>query len=77
MFIKIKLKIFLTLDKIGVTMLNLSSLVRIQYSYVFITEILSYESKWVFLFVFVFMGMTGRKLLANLYMCSAYYQNCD
>ena len=41
MFIKIKLKIFLTLDKIGITRVYLS-LIRIQYSYVLVTEILGF-----------------------------------
>lgn len=74
-FIKIKLKIFLTLDKIGIAMFSRSSLIRIQYSYVLVTEILFYEP-WL-LGVFLHMGMRGKKPLADLSKCSAYYQNCD
>lgn len=54
-FIKIKLKIFLTLDKIGITMLYLSSLIRIQYSYILVTEILFHEPRFCFFwFIFVY-----------------------
>ena len=63
-FIKIKLKIFLTLDKIGITMLYLS-LIRIQYSYILVTEILFHEPRFCFFGLFLYMGMIGRKLLAN------------